>query len=89
VAAWPGYFLINETKSQLRPEDVPVFVETLRAARRFFPEYQGRKLVGALASLYLDPALIRFIERQGIIAMGLGDDLMDAKNSPGFRPAEF
>jgi len=89
VAAWPGYFLINETKSQLRPEDVPVFVETLRTARRFFPEYEGRKLVGALASLYLDPTLIRYIERQGIIVMGLGDDLMDAKNSPGFRPAEF
>src|SRR6266851_3374189 len=89
VAAWPGYFLINETKSQLRPEDVPLFVETLRGARRFFPEYQGRKLVGALASLYLDPTLIRYIERQGIIVMGLGDDLMDAKNSPGFRPAEF
>jgi hypothetical protein len=89
VAAWPGYFLINETKSQLRPEDVPVFVETLRSARRFFPEYETRKLVGALASLYLDPTLIRYIERQGIIVMGLGDDLMDAKNSPGFRPAEF
>jgi hypothetical protein len=89
VAAWPGYFLINETRSKLRPEEVPEFIETLRGARRFFPEYHDRKLVGALASLYLDPTLIRYIERQGIIVMGLGDDLMDAKNSPGFRPTEF
>ena len=89
VAAWPGHFLINETKSKLRPEDVPVFVEKLRDARRFFPEYHDRKLIGALASLYLDPTLIRHIERQGIIVMGLGDDLMEAKKSPGFGPAEF
>jgi flagellar biosynthesis GTPase FlhF len=89
VAAWPGHFLINETKSKLRPEDVPLFVEMLRGARRFFPEYQDRKLVGALATLNLEPSLVRYIERQGIIVMALGDDLMEAKNSPGFRPAEF
>jgi hypothetical protein len=89
VAAWPGHFLINETKSKLRPEDVPVFVEMLRGARRFFPEYQDRKLVGALATLNLEPSLVRYIERQGIIVMALGDDLMESKNSPGFRPAEF
>ncbi len=89
VAAWPGHFLINETKSKLRPEDVPVFVEMLRGARRFFPEYQDRKLIGALASLYLEPSLVRYIERQGIIVMGLGDDLMETKNSPGFVPTEY
>ncbi len=89
VAAWPGHFLINETKSELRPGDVPVFIEMLRGARQFFPEYRDRKLVGALASLYLAPSLVRYVERQGIIVMGLGDDLMEAKNSPGFRPTEF
>ena len=89
VAAWPGHFLINETKSSLRPEDVPVFVQMLRGARQFFPEYQDRKLIGALASLYLEPSLVRYIERQGIIVMGLGDDLMETKNSPGFVPTEF
>ncbi len=89
VAAWPGYFLINETKTQLRPGDVPRFIKTLRRARRFFAEYKDRKLVGALASLYLDKSLIRHVERQGIIVMGLGDHLMEAKNSAGFRPAEF
>jgi hypothetical protein len=89
VVAWPGYFLINETRDTLSPRDVRSFIKKIRRARWLFPEYKDRKLVGALASLDLDSSLVRFVEHEGFIIMGLGDHLMEAKNSPGFCPKEF
>lgn len=89
LAACGDYVLINETKSSLSPEHVTEFVGLLERAREFFPEYAGKKFIGAIASLYVDPSLVRFGERQGLIVLGFGEDLMDVLNSPEFTPREF
>ncbi len=89
VVAGGDYLLINETKSQLDPEAVDKFIEVLQEARDFFPQYKEKKVIGALASLYIDTSLARHIEKQGLVAMAVGKNLMDVLNSPGFKPKEF
>ena len=89
VTLFPGHALITESKTRLCAEDVAQFVRTLAGAREFLPEIAGRCLIGAVASLYLDEAVATYAERQGLIVMGLGDDLMEAKNAPGFVPKAF
>ena len=89
VATCGEYVLINETKSSLSPEAVREFVDLLSRVREYFPEYEGKKIIGAIASLYVDPSLVRFGERQGLIVLGMGEELMDVLNSPGFRPKAF
>lgn len=85
VATCGDYLLINETKSRLRPEDIPQFIELLHQVRTFLPEYQERRVVGALASFYMDPTLIVHGERQGIIMLGVIDGLMQVLNTTEFR----
>ena len=81
--------LVNETKSELKPEDLPRFEEVLREAPEYIPDAEGRRVVGALASFYVDPSLVRAGERQGFLMLGLGRGLMEILNSPDFKPREF
>lgn len=90
VVAWGGgYFLVNETRKRARPEDIPALLELLPKARRYFPQAEALKVVGSLASFYLDLSLARGAERQGLLVFGLGGGLLEILNSPGFRPREF
>ncbi|MCG3775515.1 MAG: hypothetical protein JW395_2356 [Nitrospira sp.] len=89
IASCGDYFLINETKSRLSPQDVTDFGEALASVRQFFPEVADKRIVGAIASLYVDESLVRFAERNGLIVLGFGQDVMDVLNSPGFSPRFF
>ncbi len=83
------YALFNETKSRLRPGDVDRLIERLAEARAYFPEYAGLKIIGALASLYVDPSLVTYASRQGVLVLATGDELMEVLNEPGLALREF
>ena len=91
VAVCGKYVLINETKSSLNAESVNDFVTLMTQARSFFPEYADPPFVfiGAIASLYVDESVARYGQKRGVLVLGLGDDLMDVLNEPGFKPTEF
>ena len=91
VAVCGKYVLINETKSSLNAESVNDFVTLMTQARGFFPEYADPRFVfiGAIASLYVDESVARYGQKRGVLVLGMGDDLMDVLNEPGFKPAEF
>ena len=89
VAICGDYILINETKSRLRPEDIAAFAYSLPDMRTYFPEYREHKLIGAIASLYVDESLVRHGERLGLIVLGFGEDVMDVLNSPDFQLKTF
>ncbi len=90
VVVCGGYLLVNETKSRLTPEHIKNFAEeVLPQVREFFPEYKQKKVIGAIASLYVEESLVRFGERLGLIVSGFGEDVMDVLNQPGFIPKEF
>jgi len=71
-----------------QPSIVP-FLESLPEARRFMPEYADYKIVGALASFYIDPTITFYGERQGLIMLGVIDGLLQVLNQSGFAPRTF
>ena len=81
--------LINETKSSLGSHDIAAFADLLPTVREFFPEYMEMKFVGAIASLHVDPGVIRYGERAGLIVLGFGEGVMQILNSPEFTPKQF
>ncbi len=89
VAACGEYVLINETKSRLDAQGVEDFAQRMPQGRAFFPEYADKKFIGAIASLYVDESVVRYGEKQGLIVLGCGEDVMEVLNSPGFVPRAF
>ncbi len=83
------YALFNETKLRLKPEDINQFIEKLNEVRVYFPEYQDQKIIASLASLYVDPSLVQYGNRQGVLILATGDNLMDVQNEPGLKLREF
>lgn len=89
IAECGDYVLVNETKSNLSPADIDKLMVTIKEVREYFPEYADRKFIGSLATLYADESLVKFASRKGVLILAVGDELMDVKNEPGFKPAEF
>ncbi len=89
IRAHGDYVLVNETKSILRPEDVDHVLVTVNEFRDYFPELKDRRLIASLATLNADASLVRYASRQGVVVLGVGDELMEIQNESGFRPKEF
>jgi hypothetical protein len=87
IAECLDYVLVNATTSSPTSADVNRLIKTMGVIRDYFPEFKDRKLIGAIASLLLDKSVINYASAKGILALAAGDDLMDIKNPPGFKPA--
>ena len=84
-----GNVFLNSTKSTLRPSDVERLIEEIKEFRGFFPEYKKHKIIGILASLYVDESIIKRAEKVGFLVLAAGDQLMEVKNTKGFKPKEW
>ena len=80
---------LNSTKSTLRSADVDHFAQEVTAFREFFPEYAAWPVVGILASLSVEESVLNYAERQGLVVLGVGDQIMEIKNRPGFKPRHW
>jgi hypothetical protein len=89
IAECGDYVLVNETKSSLKQSDIPKVKKTICQFREYFPEYKDMKIIGSLATLDVDDSLVQYASREGILVLAVGDELMDVKNEPGFKPAIF
>ncbi len=90
AVAWGGgVFMVVQTKSALAPEDIGAFLEALGEVRDYFPEAEGHRVVGALASFYVAPSLVLGGERRGLLMLGLSKGLLEILNTPGFTPQAF
>ncbi len=87
VAECGDYVMMNETKSNLRAEDVSNLIATIAIARDYFPEYRDRKIIGSVASVSLDESVVNFATSKGVLALAVGDELMDIQNPAGFVPS--
>jgi len=83
------YVLINETKSSLKSEHISHFLESLKLAKTYFPEFANYQIIGAVSSFQIDPSLIKYASRQGLVVLALGDGLMTIQNKPGFQWKPF
>ena len=89
IAVAGEYVFVDETKSTLDSEDVKDFIEDIQGFRDFFPEYEQNKVVGILASLYVDEGAIKYAEKSGFLVLAVGEALMEIKNTKGFKPKEW
>ena len=80
---------VDETKSTLDSEDVKDFIKDIQEFRDYFPEYEKNKIIGVLASLYVDENVIKYAERSGFLVLAVGDKLMEVMNTKGFKPKEW
>lgn len=84
-----NYVFVNSTKSTLRSKDVEEFIADLAVFREFFPEYKENRLIGILASLYIEPGVLTYAEKKGFIVLGIGEEIMEVKNSSDSKPKEW
>src|SRR3990167_8185878 len=89
IAVAGEYVYVDETKSTLDSEDVKDFIKDIQEFRDYFPEYEKNKIIGVLASLYVDENVIGYAERSGFLVLAVGDKLMEVMNTKGFKPKEW
>jgi len=90
LAVTPETVCLASVKSTLRSADIDHLLnEELPAFRTFFPEYQSLPVVGLVASLAVDDSVLHYAERQGLIVLAIGDQIMEVKNTPGFLPRRY
>ncbi len=86
-----GYVIVLEVKTTLRVDDVDEFVEELeKRFLRFFPEYKGYKLYGAVAGMKFHQFADRYASKKGFIVLKHKDG-KDVKvlNPKNFKPKDF
>ena len=70
----------RDGKPCLETTSIDELLDKLAELPRFYPEYQDRRIVGVLASLYPDAGAINRATRNGVLVMGMGDEAMQLLN---------
>lgn len=76
---------VVEVKSQYKAGDIDDFSQKLVRFEGLFPEYKEKRIIGVIASLYLDEGVIRYATRKEYYAMGMKGDYMDFLNAEEIR----
>jgi hypothetical protein len=85
VCAGPGKVVVVEVKSTPTLEKIREAPGRLAEFFDFFPEYEGRELIGVFASWAIDPALLPEISAAGLYGIAMGEDTMDVVARPAPR----
>jgi hypothetical protein len=88
VGAAGDLVFVASTKSTLDALDINDFVKDILVFTDFFAEYRAKKLIGILATLRIEENVMNHAEKQGLLVLGVGNQLLEVKNSQGFKPKE-
>jgi hypothetical protein len=72
--------LVVEAKWTVAPGKARDFLEQMAQLPEFFPEYADRLLCPAVASVYLEPSVVAFLNREKIYGIAMGDETMQVVN---------
>jgi hypothetical protein len=61
-------------------------LERLREFKEFFPEYQEKKVLGAVAGIVIEDGADRYAYRQGLFVIGQTGDRVTILNDEKFIP---
>ena len=81
--------VIVEVKTTLRPDDVKEFIEKLKQAKVFMPEYKNMKIYGAVAFLTANAGSDVMAEKQGLFVIRAAGGSSKIINKEDFVPAAF
>ncbi|HLC15872.1 MAG TPA: DUF3782 domain-containing protein [Thermodesulfovibrionia bacterium] len=80
------YAVLIEAKSTLSVDDVNEHLERIEAFKYFFPEYQDRKAVGAVAGIVIDKGAERYAYRKGFFVIAQSGETVKILNDEKFQP---
>lgn len=83
------YALVVSVKSTLEQEDVDDLITDLADFKRFFPEYAGKKVLGAVAGIVMPKNITRYAYKRGIFVLGQSGDALAILNGKKFKPREW
>jgi predicted AAA+ superfamily ATPase len=81
--------VLIEVKSTLGIDDVREHIDRLGKFKRFFPEYDDRKVVGAVAGIVIDEGVDRFAYKNGLFVIAQSGDPVQMLNDSKFVPKEW
>jgi hypothetical protein len=71
---------VVEVKRRADPAKITEYQQKLTRIPEFFPELAGKRVLGAVASVYLDPSIITCLTREKLYAIAMGDEVMEVVN---------
>ena len=80
------YAVLIEAKSTLKIEDVKEHIVRLERFKTFFPEYSGRKAVGAVGGIVIEEDSDKYAYRNGLFVIGESGEMAVILNDKGFKP---
>lgn len=78
--------IVVECKSNLSVDDVNEHLDRIGKFKRFWPEYSGFRLFGAVAGMVVPEEVSRYAYRQGLYVLVQNGDIIDIKNDDKFQP---
>lgn len=82
VCAGPEKVIVVEVKCTPTLEKINEVPARIAAFFDFFPEYEGRELIGVFASWSIDADLLPAISQAGLYGIAMGEDNMDVVARP-------
>jgi hypothetical protein len=76
--------LVVEVKRTMNAAAAAEFRQKLSLLPQFFPELAGKRIYPAVASVYLEPAVVTFLTREKIYGIAMGDEVMEVVNAGQF-----
>jgi len=80
LAVGPTKVLVGEVNRRIDAAKAQEFREKLQRLPEFFPSLAGKTLCAAVASVYLEPSVIAFLNRQKLYGIAMGDEVMEVVN---------
>jgi hypothetical protein len=76
----PSKVLVVEVKRRLDAAKIAEYQAKLERFPEFFPELAAKTLCLAVASVYLDPSVVAFLNRASVYGIAMGDEVMEVIN---------
>ena len=80
LAVGPTSLLIVEVKRRIDAEKAAQLRLKAASFAEYFPEYARRKVLCAVASVYLDESVIAFLNREKLYGIAMGEETMQVVN---------
>jgi hypothetical protein len=78
-----------ECKSHLSNDDVNEHLERLALFKRCFSQYNGYRILGAVAGMVVPTEVGRRAYKQGLFVLAQSGDAVEIRNGEGFKPKEW
>lgn len=81
--------IVVECKSKLTVDDVNEHIERMGKFKRYWPEYGGVRLYGAVAGMVVPDDVAKYAYRQGFYVLAQKGDMVEIRNDEKFQPKEW